>query len=42
MYCIDGEDVSLEMLTAHDARTVLRALRAQAADIYSDHLAGML
>lgn len=31
MYCIDGEDVSLEMLTVDDARTVLSALRAQAA-----------
>lgn len=31
MYCIDGEGFPLEMLTADDARTVLRTLHAQAA-----------
>lgn len=31
MYCIDGEDFPLEMLTADDARTVLQSLQAQAA-----------
>lgn len=31
MYCIDGEDLPLELLTADEARTVLRSLHAQAA-----------
>ncbi|BBN50770.1 hypothetical protein [Mycobacterium avium] len=31
MYLIDGEDIPLEMLTAGEARSVLDALRAQAA-----------
>lgn len=31
MYCVDGEDVYLEMLTADEARTVLQGLHAQVA-----------
>ncbi|WP_141564233.1 hypothetical protein [Mycolicibacterium palauense] len=31
MYCVDGEDIPLEMLTADQARTVLHDLHAQAA-----------
>jgi hypothetical protein len=30
MYCVDGEDFPLEMLTADEARTVLQDLHAQA------------
>lgn len=43
MYLIDGEDIPAEMLTAGEARTVLDALRAQAAaNTAADHQDGAL